>query len=82
MTELDQQEFDDALIRRALDLVSEHFDTVRIFVTRDSVNSIQETMAHSTGRGSFYAQYGHIKMWTLRQEELEKSQARKDSSDD
>lgn len=42
----------------------EHFDSVRIFVTRQN-GERQETESYDTGGGNLYAQLGQIQEWLV-----------------
>lgn len=57
-------EDDKVVVRRALDVLIEHFDTARIFVTRHDPGS-DVTESHSEGRGNAFAQSGQVKDWIL-----------------
>lgn len=47
--------------------LSDHFDSVRIFVTMPSVSEGCATACYSVGEGNFYAQQGQIVEWLQRQ---------------
>lgn len=55
----------------------EHFDSVRIFVTKHSGSSDQ-TMAFSTGGGSFYAQLDQINEWKGTQDQVARERAKEE----
>lgn len=52
---MSEREQDMARVQKALDLLSEHFDTVQIFVTRHEDGG---TRAANLGSGNWYARYG------------------------
>jgi len=46
----------------------EHFDSVRIFVTRHDEKT-SNTLAMSRGRGNYYSATGYVREWMERQDE-------------
>ena len=62
-----------AIARKAASELMEHFDSVRIFVTKhDGPTDIsQET---SVGAGNFYAQYGQIRSWIDQMDQADRNQ--------
>lgn len=60
---------DMALVRKHLDLLSEHFDTVQIFCTRYNPNKTTDSDEDGTtsrvnmGIGNFFARYGLVAYW-------------------
>lgn len=69
--EQDQKMVDD--IRTKL---LEHYDSVRIFVTRHDGDS-SDTASYETGGGNFYAQLGQVQEWLAIQDEYQRQWARK-----
>ncbi len=62
--------------------LAEHFDSVRIFVTRNTEDGEQNTVAVDSGRGNFYAQLGQIHEWLCIQRQYQKNWAiRKDRTE-
>jgi hypothetical protein len=51
------------LVDRVRDELMEHFDAVRIFVSRHEVED-DKTGTYTTGKGNFYAQLGQVDEWT------------------
>lgn len=59
------------LVRKHLDLLSEHFDSVQIFCTRYNPNKLEgdpsgedgTTTRVNMGVGNFFARYGHVAYW-------------------
>lgn len=49
-------------VKRHVTMLSEHFDTVQIFVSRYD-DSEGETAVIHNGKGNYYARYGHVKQW-------------------
>lgn len=54
-------------VQQAVDMLAEHFDAVQIFCTRVEDGG-GGTVNINLGAGNFFARYGHVKAWTLRQE--------------
>lgn len=57
ISDTDQQRVTDAAT-----LLQEHFDSVRIFVTRHGEDG-ETTTQFDAGRGNFYAQFGQVSEW-------------------
>ena len=55
------------ILSRHLAQIMEHFDSVRVVVTRFDPEA-NDTQMHSYGHGNFYAQYGAVKAWVEAQE--------------
>lgn len=67
-------------VQDALTLLAEHFDTVRIFVTKHGDDD--RTAQYVVGRGNFYAQLGQIMEWLSIQNQYQRNWAiRKDAED-
>jgi len=66
MTDIDRQLVD----RHAYEL-AEHFDSVRIFVTRHHGGK-EDTASYSTGRGNFYASLGLVHEWVAMQDQIQR----------
>lgn len=49
----------------ALNALAEHFDAVHIF---GSYKNEDKTSMYNRGRGSYYARYGMVKQWIIREE--------------
>lgn len=58
-------------IDAAINLLSEHFETVQIFTTRHEENAIG-TVRACKGSGNYYARYGQVKQWVIQEERPEK----------
>ena len=61
--------------------LSEHFDSVRIFVTRHEGNE-SNTASYETGGGNFYAQLGQIREWLGIQDQFQRQYARREDAED
>lgn len=67
-----------ALVDKCRDQMLEHFDSVRVFVTKHNGGE-SETQSYETGGGNFYAQLGQVTEWLSIQEQYQRSYAmRKD----
>ena len=65
------------IVKRHVSELGEHFESVRIFVTTPSPDDSQLTRSYDSGCGNWYASYGHIQEWIIRQEEYTRLDARK-----
>lgn len=63
-----QKEDDEKRIAEAMNTLSEHFDTVQIFVTRHEPGALDGTIAACRGVGNWYARIGYVKEWILQRE--------------
>lgn len=66
-------------VQAAIDLLSEHFDTVQIFVTVYKGDDDSTTHTIARGNGNWYARYGQVASWVVRQDEGTRVDARKDN---
>jgi len=71
ITESDQKTVDD--LREKL---LEHFDSVRIFVTRHD-GETATTQSYESGGGNFYAQLGQVREWLGIQDQYQREYAKK-----
>lgn len=62
--------------------LSEHYESVRIFVTRRTEDGKCESVSSTTGRGNYYAQLGQIHEWIVMQDALSDRQARRDAAEE
>lgn len=63
------------LLKKAGNELSEHFDSVIIFVTRHDAND-GGTFRGIETRGNWFARYGQVKEWVIREEETSRINAR------
>lgn len=63
------------LLQKHAGALSEHFDSVQIFVTRLEANA---TRSWVHGEGNWYARYGQIVEWIQREDEHGRQEIRKD----
>jgi hypothetical protein len=74
MSEKSQREIDLEMVRKHLEALSEHFDTVQIFCTRYNPNRIEEADEEGTttrlqvGQGNWFARYGQVRYWLQMQD--------------
>lgn len=61
-------------IQAALDLLSEHFDTVQVFCTRHEAGRLEGTVTADMGTGNWYARYGQVRAWLLHQDAMSAAQ--------
>lgn len=64
------------LVKKFCDDLGEHFDTVRIFVTRHEPEMEDGTITIDRGVGNWYAQYGQVKEWMIIQDERAREHTR------
>lgn len=69
--ELDEKRLDDAV-----KTLSEHWDTVHVFVSRFEGGDDAGTHHAFRSYGSFYARYGQIRHWLLAEDEATREKAR------
>lgn len=72
MSDTEQAE---AMVREHVLKLGEHFESVRIFVTRAKPESPSDTQAIDNGTGNFYAQLGQITEWLAIQDQYQRSWA-------
>lgn len=63
---------DQIRVKQAADLLIEHFDSVRIFVTKHG--SDDSTSCFEIGRGNFYAQFGQVTEWLSIQDQYQRNE--------
>ncbi len=67
-TEEQQADDDYARVKRACQVLIEHFDAVQIFATRH-VGGETGTLGIHRGEGNWYARFGQVKDWCIKQDE-------------
>lgn len=68
----EQEDIDMDRLKKACENLSEHFDTVHIFVTREGEemdDGGKGTMNGSWGSGNWFARKGQITEWVLKEDE-------------
>ena len=63
------QESDENRVRQTVDNLIEHFDTVTVLVTRHDQAELNVSMTIVMGAGNWFARYGQMRTWLIRQEE-------------
>jgi hypothetical protein len=63
------------LLQECVDKLSEHCDSVRIFITLPTGDGESNTAAMDRGSGNFYAQLGQITEWLCIQEQYQRNWA-------
>ena len=69
------------LVEKAVQELGEHYETVMVFCTRHESGQENGTVRVIKGSGNWFARYGVVREWLIREEETSRSVARKDSSD-
>ena len=62
-------------VEDAMNSLSEHYDTVQIFVTRYEPTIEGGTVNASLGSGNWYARYGQVREWLIKSEENSRQEA-------
>lgn len=65
----DTEDADITMLKKHVAELGEHFDSVRIFVTRHDMESGGGTIGCSRGCGNWYSQVGQIGEWVRQQDE-------------
>ncbi len=73
----DQDEDRDRL-KKSLNELSEHFDSVQILCTRYKGGDDGGTVNISMGTGNWFARYGQMREWLIREEETSRETRRGD----
>jgi hypothetical protein len=68
------------IVRKAMEQIGEHFDNVQIFATRHE--SGKGTINIHMGNGNWYARYGQVKEWIVKEEEDSRQSVREENDDD
>lgn len=70
-----------AMLRKHINELGEHFDTVHIFATRHEPSESGGTISAQSGCGNWHARYGQVAQWLIRQDERERIEAREESKE-
>lgn len=65
-------------IEKAVEALGEHFDAVQIFAVRTDTDG---TLTYSKGCGNWFARYGQIRTWLVKQDEYTKKEVQKEEDD-
>lgn len=74
---MSESEKDIELVREHLNKLGEHYDSVQIFCTRHEPATEGGTITVQMGTGSWYARYGHVQEWLIKQNERARLNERK-----
>lgn len=69
------------MVKRAVESLGEHFDTVHIFTTRHDPESEGGTVNISWSAGNWFARYGQISEWLIKSNERSKKFVREQEND-
>ena len=75
-TEKDPRDVDLERLMDACDRLSAYFETVQIFATKPNKDKDNSTLMFNQGQGNYFARYGQVKDWILREEEVSRNQVR------
>lgn len=78
----DRRKADLGIVRSAVAHLAEHFDTVQVFVTRRADNPEDGTHHYQWGAGNWFARYGQIRQWSVKEDEEFRDSVRKSNSDE
>lgn len=67
-------------VRKAVEVLSEHFDTVHVFVTRYEGGEDYGTVNIQMGYGNWFARKGQVEQWLVKDDEDIRSEVRKEES--
>jgi hypothetical protein len=70
------------VLNRAIDDLSEHFDTVQVFVTKHEPAEEDGTIEYNAGIGNIYARFGHVEMWVDEQKNANRTNYFYDESEE
>lgn len=69
---------DSELLKQTSLKLGEQFDTIHIFATRHESGEKHGTLRFSEGVGNWYARYGQIRDWLVREEETTREAVRRE----
>lgn len=76
-----QREDDLALVRKHVQQLGEHFESVHIFASRHMPAELDGTVTVNQGLGHWHARYGQIREWLIYEDERARIAARKSEDD-
>lgn len=79
MSEIEKQDME--RVRRCLDLLIEHFDSVQIFATRHDPTIVGGTVTLDMGVGNWCTRRGQVRQWIIREDERERIDVRSEEDD-
>lgn len=72
---------DIAIVKSHLEKLGEHFDSVHIFASRHESGIEDGTVSVNLGSGNWFARYGQVKEWTIKQDEETRIGVRKNKDE-
>ena len=69
------------IVKKHCDELTEHFDTVQLFCTMHEDEGDKNTLSFKFGKGNWFARYGQIREWVVKQDEGAKIETRKESEE-
>lgn len=69
------------LLKKHTEALGEHFDTVHIFATKYDAAVEEGTITYNYGSGNWYARYGQICEWMVKQNEVTRISERRKYDD-
>lgn len=72
---------DMTMLEKHANELAEHFDSVQIFVTRHEGGEKNGTVNASQGAGNWFARYGQVKSWVIKQDECAREEVRGQNDD-
>jgi len=81
MTDDTQRQADIEMVKAHCNQLSEHFDTVQIFVSRHMPAELEGTRTINFGAGNWYARYGQVVQRKIASDERERIAERKDNEE-
>lgn len=79
--ETDKDDPDMKRLKEAARLLGEHFDVVAIYASRHEANTEGGTVYLSYGVGNWFARYGQVRDWIVREEERAREKGRRDQDE-
>lgn len=65
----ERAESDMRIVRSHVTQLAEHFDTIQVFCTRHMETELGGTIVLHLGSGNWFARYGGVREWVIKQEE-------------
>lgn len=81
MDENETSEQDIARVRKHAVELGEHFDAVQIFCSRHEAGTLDGTISVNLGSGNWYARFGQVVDWTIKNDERVRLAERKDNQE-
>lgn len=69
-------------VKNAINTLVEHFDAVQIFASRHEPETEDGTVHVNLGRGNWFARFGHVRTWLVKEEEFFRERQRRDDGED